>query len=265
MNSKSDLPEVTILGVRLHNVTTSETLERIDTFITEGGPHQIVTPNVDFIVQSQQDREFFRIINHAHLSVPDGMGVVYASKFLGTPLKENVKGRVLVVHLCRQARERGHSIFLMGGEPGVAAEAAEILTQQLPGLRVAGTLSPPFGFHEDEQQNNAVLEELRKAKPDILFVGLGAPKQDKWIAKNLAKTEIPVALGIGCTFDVISGKIKESPKWMTDVGLEWLFRLTREPGRLWKRYLVRDPKFFWKVVEQRLGKDFASKPDIEAV
>ena len=145
----------------------------------------------------------------------------------------------------------------MGGEPGVASSAAEILKQQYPELKVAGTLSPPFGFEKNETENNAVIEKLQQAKPDILFVALGAPKQDKWIAHNLAKTGVPVALGIGCTFDVISGKTKEAPRWMTDVGLEWLFRLTREPGRLWKRYLVRDPKFFWNVVEQKLGKGFA--------
>jgi N-acetylglucosaminyldiphosphoundecaprenol N-acetyl-beta-D-mannosaminyltransferase len=248
---KQELPRISILGIPLHNVTTAETLEIIDQFIREGGWHQVCTPNVDFIMQAQKDPEFYRILNQADLSVPDGMGVIYASRFLGMPLKENVKGRILVVRLCRQASQRGQSVFLMGGEPGVAERAAEVLVNQFPGLKVAGTLSPPFGFEKDGRENSAVLEELRRTKPDILFVGLGAPKQDKWIANNLTKTEVPVALGIGCTFDVIAGKVKAAPGWMTDVGLEWLFRLTQEPGRLWRRYLIRDPKFLWKVVEQR--------------
>jgi N-acetylglucosaminyldiphosphoundecaprenol N-acetyl-beta-D-mannosaminyltransferase len=210
-------------------------------------------------MQAQKDQEFFRILNRAQLSVPDGMWVVYASRFLGTPLKENVKGRILVIHLCRQASELGHSVFLLGGEPGVAAQAAEVLKNQFPDLKVAGTLAPPFGFDQKQSENDTVIEKLRQAKPDILFVGLGAPKQDKWIANNLAKTGIPVALGIGCTFDVISGKVKEAPRWMTEVGLEWLFRLTREPGRLWVRYLIRDPQFLWKVVLQKLRKNVKPK------
>ena len=252
MKNSTAIPEVTILGVRLHNVDTAETLAIIDAFIKEGGPHQVCTPNVDFIVQAQKDSEFLRILNQASLSIPDGMGVVYASRFLGTPLKENVKGRVLVIHLCRQAAQLEHSVFFLGGAPGVADQAAQTLSQQFPGLKIAGTLSPSFHIMEDEQENNRVLEELNRCHPDILFVGMGAPKQDKWIAKNLSKTSIPVALGIGCTFDVISGRVKESPRWMTNVGLEWLFRLSREPGRLWKRYLVQDPKFFWKVVVQKI-------------
>ena len=228
-------------------------------FIEEGGPHQVCTPNVDFIMQAQKDQEFFRILNHTQLSVPDGMWVVYASRFLGTPLKENVKGRILVVHLCRQASELGHSVFLLGGEPGVADQAAEMLKKQFPELKVAGTLAPAFGFDQNQTENDVVVEKLRQAKPDILFVGLGAPKQDKWIANNLSQTGVPVALGIGCTFDVISGKVKEAPRWMTDVGLEWLFRLTREPGRLWVRYLVRDPQFIWKVILQKLRKNVKPK------
>jgi len=244
--------------VRLHNISTEETLALIDRFVSEKGPHQVCTTNVDFVVQAQKDREFLEVLNRADLSVPDGMGVIYASRFLGTPLKENVKGRILVIHLCKQASERGQSVFLMGGEPGVAAKAAEVLKRRFPELKVAGTSSPRVGFENNREKNNAVIEELRRAKPDILFVGLGAPKQEKWIADNLPKTDIPVALGIGGTFDIISGKTRESPGWMTNVGLEWLFRLTREPGRLWKRYLVRDPKFFWKIVEQKLGKDFSA-------
>jgi N-acetylglucosaminyldiphosphoundecaprenol N-acetyl-beta-D-mannosaminyltransferase len=248
---ESSIPEITILGIRLHNVDTADTLEIIDGFIKESGPHQICTPNVDFIVQAQNDSEFFRILNQASLSVPDGMGVVYASRFLGTPIKENVKGRILVVHLCRQAAQLGHSVFFLGGAPGVADQAAQILSHQFPGLKITGTHSPSFRIMEDEEENNRVLEKLNRCHPDILFVGMGAPKQDKWISQNLSKTSIPVALGIGGTFDIISGRIKESPRWMTNVGLEWLFRLTREPGRLWKRYLVQDPTFFWKVVVQK--------------
>ncbi len=248
-----------MLGVPLHNVDTAETLECVKNFIEEGGPHQVCTPNVDFIMQAKKDSEFFRILNHAQLSVPDGMWVVYASRFLGTPLKENVKGRILVVNLCRQASELGHSVFLLGGDPGVADRAAEILKEQFPNLEVVGTLAPPLGFDKNQSENDEVIEKLRQAKPDILFVGLGAPKQDKWIANNLSQTRVPVALGIGCTFDVISGKVKEAPRWMTDVGLEWLFRLTREPGRLWVRYLVRDPQFIWKVILQKLRENVKPK------
>jgi N-acetylglucosaminyldiphosphoundecaprenol N-acetyl-beta-D-mannosaminyltransferase len=260
--SLSVLPEVNILGVRFHDISTEETLRQINTFMGNGGQYQICIPNVDCVMLAQKDRDFFRILNHAHLSVPDGMGVVYASRFLGTPLKENVKGRILVIHVCRLASERGYSVFLMGGEPGIPARVAEVLTQQFPELNVVGTLSPSFGFQDNPKENDAIIRELRETNPDILFVGLGAPKQDKWIAENLSKTDIKVALGIGGTFDIVSGRIKEAPRWMTDVGLEWLFRLTREPGRLWKRYLIRDPKFFLKIVEQKIGRDFSARSKV---
>lgn len=262
MSNSTSIPEVNILGVRLHNVDTAETLAIIDAFIRDGSPHQICTPNVDFIIQAQKDTEFLEILNRAHLSVPDGMGVVYASRFLGTPLKENVKGRILVIRLCRQASERRQSVFFLGGEPGVATKAAEILKQRFPDLKVAGTISPSFQILDDEQENRKVLDELNRCRPDILFVGMGAPKQEKWIARNLSSTQqerpfsVPVSLGIGGTFDIISGRIREAPSWMTNVGLEWSFRLAREPGRLWKRYLVRDPKFFWKIVEQKIRSAF---------
>jgi N-acetylglucosaminyldiphosphoundecaprenol N-acetyl-beta-D-mannosaminyltransferase len=253
----SPLPEASILGVRFHIVSTKETLQQIDAFVHNGGQYQICIPNVDCVMLAQKDREFLRILNQAHLSVPDGMGVVYASRFLGNALKENVKGRILAIHICRLASERGYSVFLMGGGPGIPAKAAEVLSRQFPELHVVGTLSPSFNFQNDEEENSEIIGKLKEANPDILFVGLGAPKQDKWIAENLHKTNVKVALGIGGTFDIISGRIKEAPRWMTDVGLEWLFRLTREPGRLWKRYLIRDPKFFWKIVEQKIGRDFS--------
>ena len=121
------LPEASILGVRFHKVSTEETLQQIDAFIHDGGQYQICIPNVDCVMLAQKDREFFRILNQAHLSVPDGMGVVYASRFLGNALKENVKGRILAIHICRLASERGYSLFLMGGGPGIPAKAAEVL------------------------------------------------------------------------------------------------------------------------------------------
>jgi len=230
-----------------------EALDTMEQLIHARRPSYIVTPNVDVLVQLQKDREFKRIYDGAALVVPDGVPLMWAAKFLGRPLKEKVSGSDLFVKFCERAAKNGHSVYFMGAMPGVAAKAAEILTQRYPGLKIAGTHSPSFGFEKNAEECAFIVQKIVDAKPDVLFIGLGSPKQEKWSERYRAEYRVPVTVGVGISFDYVAGTVKRAPRWMQDAGLEWSWRLAMEPKRLWRRYLVNDPAFFWFVLKQKLG------------
>lgn len=243
---------IELLGVKIHNLTTEEALRVSQEFIFSGRGHIICTPNVDDIIKARKDAEFRAIMNSADLSIPDGMGVICASRLLGKPLKGNVAGRLFLLKFCQLAAKEGYSIYFLGAAPGVALKAAKFLMQRYRGLRVAGTYSPSYGFLIGEKEDRRVVKSIKTAKPQALFVAFGSPRQEKWIKSHLEELQVPVCIGVGCAFDVIAGKVKESPKWMTRVGLEWLFRFTQEPKRLWRRYLIDDPCFFYLIAKAAL-------------
>jgi N-acetylglucosaminyldiphosphoundecaprenol N-acetyl-beta-D-mannosaminyltransferase len=237
---------ITILGVRVDDVTYEETLARIEGLIQEGRPHQIVTVNPEFIVAAQSDAEFLEILNAAALALPDGVGVVWASRLLGQrhPLRERVAGSDLVPQIAALAEERGYRLFLLGAAVGVAEEAARRLCQQNPGLAIAGThAGSPSPDEEDE-----IVALVREARPHVLFVAYGAPAQDKWIARNLERLGVPICMGVGGTFDFIAGVAVRAPLWVQRLGLEWLYRLWHEPWR-WQRMLAL-PRFIWLVLQE---------------
>jgi len=245
---------VTIAGIKIHNVTSEQAISTIMGWIENGNtPRYAVTPNVDHIVKLKRDKEFQTIYQNADLVLADGMPLIWAAKFLGSPLCERVTGSDLFMKLCAVAAERKYKLYFLGGNPGDAEKAKEVLIQRNPGLIVEGCYCPPFGFEKDENENKKIVELIKIAKPDLLFVGLGAPKQEKWIYKNYQKTEVPVTIGIGVSFAFAAGTIKRAPVWMQKTGLEWSWRLMMEPKRLWKRYLVDDMKFFWLVLKHKLS------------
>jgi len=235
--------KVNICGVNIDNVSMAESIKLCEQFIDTGKPVYVVTPNVDHIVQLQRDKELEDIYAQASLAIPDGMPLVWASKFLGTSLKEKVSGSDIFPMLCELSAHRGFRIFLLGGREDAAEQTAEIMKRKYKGLVVSGVYSPPFGFETDEKENDRIIDMIKDSDPDILFVGLGTPKQEKWIYKYYKQLNIPVSMGIGATFDFISGIVKRAPKWMQKAGLEWLWRTVMEPGRLWKRYFMQDFKF----------------------
>jgi len=243
---------VKILGVKVHDITMTDALKTMKSFIDSGKPHMICTPNVDHVIKAQRDLEFRSIINSADLSIPDGMGIIYASRLLGQSLKGNVGGRLLLPAFCKLASKERYSIYLLGAAQGIASKAAQLLVERYPGLRVAGTYSPSYGFRMGGKEDQRAVKRINMARPQVLFVAFGAPKQEKWIKSHLEELQVPVSIGVGYAFDVIAGRVKESPKWMTRVGLEWLFRLTQEPRRLWRRYLIEDPWFFYLIVKAAL-------------
>ncbi|MGA9350139.1 MAG: WecB/TagA/CpsF family glycosyltransferase [Anaerolineae bacterium] len=241
-------PTSTILGVRTDNVNYSEALSLIEGFLESGTPHQVVTVNPEFMVAAQSDDDFRNILNASSLALPDGVGLLWAAGFLGRPLRERVTGTDTVQRVAALAAQKDCSLFLLGAASGVAVATAARLCQTYPGLRIAGThAGSPVLEEEDE-----IVRLIQKAKPDILFVAYGAPQQDKWIARNLERLGVPVAMGVGGAFDFISGRAKRAPRWLQRLGLEWLHRLCHEPWR-WRRMLAL-PKFVWLVVRERLAK-----------
>ena len=246
--------QVTICGVRIDNVTMEGTLDAIECLIKSRQPAYVVTPNADHMVKLQKDEEFRRIYEGASLVLADGMPILWAGLFLGTPLAEKVSGSDLVPKLCRRAAEKNFTLFFLGGREGAAARAKEVLEKKYPGLCVVGTYSPPVGFEKDAAESRKIEEMIRAAAPDVLLVGLGAPKQEKWISKNHQALAVPVSVGVGVTFEFIAGMVKRAPRWMQATGLEWSWRLLMEPKRLWKRYLVDDTAFFWFVFRQKLSR-----------
>lgn len=232
-----------ILGVRVQALTIDEVIGRLDGYLSSRQPHHLVTVNPEFLVQAQSRPEFRSVLNSAELSIADGVGLVWAAKLLGYRSPPRVAGVDLVQRL---AETRRYSMFLLGGAPGVAEEAAAVLTQRYPGVRIVGTYA---GSPAPEEQAG-IVERVQAARPDVLLVAYGAPQQDLWIHRNLNALGVPLAAGIGGSFDFISGRVARAPEWMRRLGLEWLFRLITQPWR-WRR-MLRLPAFVWLVLQQRV-------------
>jgi N-acetylglucosaminyldiphosphoundecaprenol N-acetyl-beta-D-mannosaminyltransferase len=226
-------------GIYLDQVDLAGAVDRISTFVQSRQPHQVVTVNLDFVSIANRSPEFEATLNGADLAVPDGMPLVWLSRLKGDPLVERVAGVELVMESCRIGAELGSKVFLLGAAPGVAEAAGKRIEESYPGIQVVGTYSPPIG-KLSAQENRYIVDLIRLAAPDFLFVALGAPRQDLWIREHLAELQVPVAMGVGCVLDLLAGNVRRAPLWMQRTGLEWAFRLVQEPGRLWKRYLLND-------------------------
>ena len=222
-----------ILGVRVDDVTYAEALDQVERAIADGGAHQIVTVNVEFIMEARRNPAFRRVLAEASLCVPDGIGVLWASRRQGRPLRQRVAGVDLVERIAARAAQQGWRVFFLGAAPGVAERAATVLSERYPGLKVAGC----YAGSPQPQEEDEIVGWVRAARPDVLFVAYGAPRQDLWIARNQARSGVPVAVGVGGSFDFIAGLAIRAPGWMQRVGLEWLHRLLREPWR-WRRQMA---------------------------
>jgi N-acetylglucosaminyldiphosphoundecaprenol N-acetyl-beta-D-mannosaminyltransferase len=228
-----------ILDVTIHRVTLTQTVSLMDEFVGSRRPHQIVTVNSDFLRLAGADPEFRAVLNSASLAVADGMPLVWASRLRGSALPERVAGVDLVCEGAALAARNGYGVFLLGAAPGVAARAAAELERRYAGLRIAGVHVPPMGPPSPEEDARMV-EAVRAARPDMLFVALGAPRQDVWIHRHLQALDVPVCMGVGGSFDFIASRVARAPRLMQRSGVEWMHRLLQEPGRLWRRYLVDD-------------------------
>jgi N-acetylglucosaminyldiphosphoundecaprenol N-acetyl-beta-D-mannosaminyltransferase len=247
-DSRTPIPTVTLLGVPFARFTEQQTIQYILNALTEGRGGWVITPNVDILRRINRDPEFQRLCQNASLFLADGMPIVWASRIQGTPLPQRVAGSTLVSTLSRAVAQKGFSVFLLGGDPGTAEKSAQVLQDRSPNLKIAGTYCPPFGFEKDAQEIQHIKQLLTSAKPDIVFVALGSPKQEKFIAEM--RSLLPKAwwLGVGISFSFLAGRVKRAPLWMQKIGLEWLHRLFQEPRRLAKRYLVDDLPFALRLL-----------------
>ena len=247
---------VHILGVPIDYSTFASLLDTIALWIADGTrPYHICTVSPEFVMIAQDNTEFMRVLQAADLCVADGIGLVLAARFLGSPLPQRVTGSDGVPQIAARAARDGWKLYLLGAAPGVAEQAAARLTADFPGIPIVGAYAgSPSPLEED-----AIVERVNASGADILFVAYGAPAQDVWIARNRARLTVRVAMGVGGTFDFLAGVVPRAPRWMRRSGLEWLFRLYRQPQR-WRR-MLRLPRFIWAVLRFR-GRAMRSTPGV---
>jgi N-acetylglucosaminyldiphosphoundecaprenol N-acetyl-beta-D-mannosaminyltransferase len=242
-----------IAGVGVDRLTVDEAVTAVVAALLKrsaAASFLIMGPNAQLTALAQKDIFFAKALHASSLNVPDGISVVLASRVLGKKILVRVPGGELMERLCREAANHKLSIFLLGGLPGAAAEAAIQLQRKYPALSVAGAYCPPRGFECDPTQSAHVLRLITESSPDLLFVALGAPKQEIWMHQNCLSLPIGAAMSVGAAFDTLAGLRKRAPLWTQKVGMEWLYRLVQEPRRLWRRYLIGNTHFIYLVLKQ---------------
>jgi N-acetylglucosaminyldiphosphoundecaprenol N-acetyl-beta-D-mannosaminyltransferase len=238
---------VTMMGCAIDNLSMEETLGTVEGFIASGRPHQHVVVNVDKLVKASRDPELRQIINDCALVNVDGMPVVWASRLLGKPLKERVAGVDLFEALMRRAGDKGWRVFLLGAREEVVREVASTYGRKYPGLVLAGYRN---GYWKGEAEDALVVEQIRDARPDLLFVAISSPKKEQFLGRYQAEMKVPFAMGVGGTFDVAIGHVRRAPAWMQKSGLEWFYRFLQEPRRMFRRYFIDDMAFVWLFIKE---------------
>jgi len=244
-----------LFGISIDRLTMGEALAEIEGLLASPRPSLVFTPNIQHISLLQKNAEFKSAYAAASLILADSMPLVWSSRLLGSPLPERVAGSDVLPVFSRVAARKGYGLFFLGGAPGIAARAADILTKKIPGLRIAGVHAPAWGFERHHETNEKALRMIRAARPDILFVALGTPKGEVWAWKNKDAAFVPVIVCCGAALDFISGNKKRSPRWLQKLGLEWFFRFLHEPGRLWKRYLSSSADFIILLAKELLTRE----------
>jgi len=256
----TEVPRANVLGVGVHAINMAQAVELIDAAVQEGRKGYVCVTGVHGVMEAQRDPRLKAILNRAFLTTPDGVPTVWVGKWQGFPSMGRVYGPELMLEICRMSVSRGYTHFLYGGKPGVAAQLKAELAKRFPGIRIVGTYTPPF--RELTRDEEAGLINLTTTlSPDFFWVGLSTPKQEKFMARYLDKLQTRLMLGVGAAFDVHTGGISDAPAWVKSAGLQWLHRLMQEPSRLWRRYLINNPRFVWKIAFQFAGlKRYDSAP-----
>ncbi len=247
-----NLPTGNILGVHVNAITMADALQAVNSWICSQDPHYICVTPAHTIMECYDHSDLRDIYNHSGLTTPDGMAIVWLLRSKGFCFVERVYGPDLMRKVCQQGVEKGYRHYFYGGAPGVAEKLSAVLQQQYPGLQVVGVDSPPFRKLTAEEVK-AEQARIRTANPDIVWVGIGSPRQDIWMSKYIDRLNVPVLVGVGAAFDFLSGNKRQAPGWVQRNGLEWFYRLVSEPRRLWRRYLLGYPRFGVLVVLQALG------------
>jgi len=244
-------PSFKVLGVRVHAVQIPEVISQMTSWIAEGNAcHYIAVTGMHGVSESQREPHFKKILNEADLVVPDGMPLVWLGKYYGHRLRRRVYGPELMQTFCEQTGAK-YRHFLYGGVCGVPEHLSGVL-QDRYGINVVGSYSPPFR-QVSAEEDQEIMDRIHAVNPDILWVGLSTPKQERWMHEHKAKLRVPVLVGVGAAFDLNSGRTKQAPTWMRERGLEWSFRLIQEPRRLWRRYLINGSQFVVGVASELLS------------
>jgi N-acetylglucosaminyldiphosphoundecaprenol N-acetyl-beta-D-mannosaminyltransferase len=244
------IQRVDILGVGISAIDMTMAVTEIGRWIGTGERHYVCVTGVHGVMESQSDPELKAIHNASGLSTPDGMPLVWLGRRAGAKGMRRVYGPDLMLALCEAAVANGWSSYFYGGKDGVAEILASRLTARFPGLRVVGTYAPPFRPLTPEE-DEAIVRSINDAAPDLVWVGLSTPKQERWMAGHRARLDAAALLGVGAAFDIHAGQLRQAPPWMQQHGLEWLYRLYREPARLWRRYASMIPRFLIAIVRRR--------------
>ena len=251
-----------VLGVRVDAVQIPEVIARMEAWIRiKDMPRTIAVTGMHGVTEAKRNPAVRQVINAASLVVPDGMPLVWLGRWHGHALKRRVYGPELMLAFCEQCQGEDYRHFFYGGAPGAADLLAATLVRKFPRLIVAGTFCPPFRPLTAKEEAE-IIRTVRAAAPDVLWVGMSTPKQERWMHQFRDALRVPVMVGSGAAFDLNTGRVSQAPAWMREHGLEWLFRLLAEPRRLWRRYLLRGPEFVWNVALELLGmKKFDIPPE----
>lgn len=242
------LDTLELFGLKIANVTMVEALGEIEETIKSKEQRSVFFVNADCLNKVFRDREYFQILQRADLVLPDGIGLVLAGNMLQTPLKENVNGTDMLPSLCEMATASGYSIFLLGGQPDVAGQMAARLSEVYK-VKIAGT---HHGYFDRQTENEKIIEAINRSGAELLLVAFGAPLQEKWISENRERLAPRILMGVGGLFDFYSERTKRAPRWLREIGLEWVYRMIQEPGRMWRRYVIGNPLFLYRVMRWKL-------------
>lgn len=241
-----------VLGVKVSALDLKRAVELADRWVAGGHPGYVCATGVHGVMEAQSDGELCRILNHAVINAPDGMPMTWMGRLQGFREMNRVYGPDFMTEMCRLSVERGYRHFLYGGDPGVANQLRTTLESRFAGIRVVGTYTPPFRSLTREEEEG-VLTQVRESRPDILWVGLSTPKQERFMAEYVERLQVPLLVGVGAAFDYHTGRIRDCSDWIKRSGLQWLHRLMQDPRRLWRRYLRNNPAFLWHVAWQISG------------
>ena len=248
----SPIPRANVLGVGVSAINMQDAVKLSDSLISQNGRGYVCVTGVHGVTEAQSDPKFRSILNSSFLTTPDGMPMVWVGRWQGFNGMGRVYGPDYMLELCKISVAKGYKHFLYGGKPGVAEDLAAALMLRFPGLEIVGTFTPPFRPLNllEESEFQALLAEK---KPDVLWVGLSTPKQERFMFQYQNTFDVKLMAGVGAAFDIHTGRIKDAPGWMKKAGLQWLHRLVQDPRRLWRRYCINNPKFVWNISLQFLG------------
>lgn len=247
--SASQHPRCDVLGVKVSAVDLKSAVAIADRWISAGQPGYVCVTGVHGVMEAQSDPELLSTMSRAVLNVPDGMPLTWVGRIQGFAEMDRVFGPDFMMALCRVAAQQGYRVFLYGGKPGVAEELRTALVRGVPDLQIVGTYTPPFG-PLNQQQEEDVLTRIYRARPHIVWVGISTPRQERFMAQYFERLQVPLMVGVGAAFDFHTGRIRDCAPWIKRAGLQWVHRMMQEPRRLWRRYLINNPKFLWLVARQ---------------